>query len=160
MTSPAHPMHGERSLDTGHAASGLIAHGTPGARIGEARVEVGENTHIIAIRPLGNSAVEVEAEAEDRRPELLIELDLGAAVAYWHPGRRSPVALPADWLPSTFTSLVHSAPLGALYDDAGRVCSDGPQIKPLSSWRSRPGSPRNAKASSSRSDPPHPYMAG
>ena len=72
-------------------------------------------------RPITGSAVEVTASANDARPGLSFEVDLADAVGYWHPGPRSGRALPPDWSGSTVTSLVHGAPVGALYDADGEV---------------------------------------
>ena len=70
----------------------------------------------------GHAAVELgTASAPDGRPGLWFEVDLADAVAYWHPGQRSNRALPPDWLPPTVTSLVESAPMGALYSADGHV---------------------------------------
>ena len=57
----------------------------------------------------------------DGRPGALFEIDLGAAAGYWHPGGRGMRALPPDWAAPARTSLVQSAPAGALYDAAGTV---------------------------------------
>ena len=52
---------------------------------------------------------------------LRIEVELRDAVGYWHPTQGSMRSLPADWAGQTVTSLVNSAPVGALYDTDGRV---------------------------------------
>ena len=54
-----------------------------------------------------------------------IELDLADAVGHWHPGLRGARTLPPDWVGPSETSLVQSAPIGALYNAMGRSCSDG-----------------------------------
>jgi alpha-galactosidase len=53
--------------------------------------------------------------------DLRIEVELGDAVGYWHPSQGSMRSLPADWAGEAVTSLVNSAPVGALYDANGQV---------------------------------------
>ncbi|GAA2760548.1 glycoside hydrolase family 36 protein [Actinopolymorpha rutila] len=50
-----------------------------------------------------------------------IEAELGDAVGYWHPGQGSMRTLPADWAGQVVTSLVNSAPMGALYNADAQV---------------------------------------
>lgn len=52
---------------------------------------------------------------------LRIEVELGSAAGYWHPSQGSMRSLPADWAGEEVTSLVRSAPVGALYDATGAV---------------------------------------
>jgi alpha-galactosidase len=59
------------------------------------------------------------ASAVDGSPSVRIEVDLGAAVGYWHPGIRGDRVLPPEWIEPQVTSLVRSAPVGVLYDAAG-----------------------------------------
>ena len=73
------------------------------------------------LRVVNELSAEVVARSTDGRPGVTIEVDLGDAVAYWHPGQRDSRALPPDWAPPTVTSLVHSAPVGALYTASGEV---------------------------------------
>ena len=75
----------------------------------------------LTARSLPGALVELTVSAVDGLPGLRLEVDLGAAVAYWHPGRRTERALTPDWAGQAETSLVQSAPTGALYDAAGRV---------------------------------------
>jgi len=75
----------------------------------------------VTSRSLGEAMVELTISAVDGLPGLRLEVDLGAAVAYWQPGRRTERALAPDWAGRAETSLVQSAPTGALYDGAGRV---------------------------------------
>ena len=75
----------------------------------------------VTARALPGAMVEMTASAGDGLPGLRLEVDLGAAVAYWHPGLRSERVLTPDWAGQAETSLVQSAPVGALYDTAGRV---------------------------------------
>lgn len=70
---------------------------------------------------LGPAAIELTASAAGGRPALQVEVDLADAVGYWHPNRRSMRALPPDWTEPTVTSLVNSAPVGAIYNAAGEV---------------------------------------
>ena len=72
-------------------------------------------------RVLGKNLVELTASASDRRPALRLEVDLADAVGYWEPGGRSQRLLPPDWAGPRITSLVQSAPVGALYNATGRV---------------------------------------
>ena len=72
-------------------------------------------------RSASGAMVELTASAVDGLPGLRLEVDLGAAVAYWHPGLRTERVLTPDWAGQAETSLVQSAPVGALYDAAGRV---------------------------------------
>ena len=51
--------------------------------------------------------------------ELRLEVPLGAAVGYWHPGAGADRTLAADWAGRTATSLVSWAPVGCLHDAAG-----------------------------------------
>ncbi|MFT4167317.1 MAG: alpha-galactosidase [Microlunatus sp.] len=51
--------------------------------------------------------------------DLRIEVELGAAVGYWHPEAGEYRTLPPDWAATTSTSLVCGAPVGCLYDAAG-----------------------------------------
>jgi alpha-galactosidase len=69
----------------------------------------------------GSGLVEVALSADDGRPGLRLEVDLADAVGYWHPMASGSHPLPPDWSGPTVTSLVRSAPLGALHDAAGRV---------------------------------------
>lgn len=50
---------------------------------------------------------------------LRLEVALGLAVGYWHPGAGSERTLPADWSGHTSTSLVSWGPVGCLHDAAG-----------------------------------------
>jgi len=68
-----------------------------------------------------SAVVELTLSAADGMPALHLEVDLGAASAYWHPGHRTERVLTPDWAGEGETSLVQSAPVGALYDAAGRV---------------------------------------
>ncbi len=52
---------------------------------------------------------------------LRIEVELADAVGYWHPAQKSMRSLPADWAGQSVTSLVNSAPVGALYSADGQV---------------------------------------
>ena len=70
---------------------------------------------------LDGDLVQVNASADDRRPSVRLEVDLADAAGYWQPAGRSHRLLPPDWAGSTVTSLVRSAPVGALYDASGRV---------------------------------------
>lgn len=67
------------------------------------------------------AAVELTLSAADGLPALRLEVDLGAATAYWHPGHRTERVLTPDWAGQGETSLVQSAPVGVLYDAGGRV---------------------------------------
>lgn len=67
------------------------------------------------------SSMEVTATGAGGLPGVRIEVDLAEAVGYWQPGGRGERVLPADWSGSTTTSLVRSAPIGAVYDASGRV---------------------------------------
>ena len=51
--------------------------------------------------------------------DLRLEVELGAAVGYWHPEAGEHRTLPPDWAATTSTSLVCGAPVGCLYDAAG-----------------------------------------
>lgn len=51
--------------------------------------------------------------------DLRLEVDLGAAIGYWHPEAGEYRTLPPDWAARTSTSLVCGAPVGCLYDAAG-----------------------------------------
>ncbi|MFD5463852.1 glycoside hydrolase family 36 protein [Kitasatospora sp. NPDC127059] len=55
--------------------------------------------------------------------EVTVRLDvpLGDAAGYWHPNAGWERSLPADWSPWRTVSLVDSAPVGCLYDTAGRA---------------------------------------
>ncbi|WP_051740261.1 glycoside hydrolase family 36 protein [Kitasatospora sp. MBT66] len=55
--------------------------------------------------------------------EVTVRLDvpLGDAAGYWHPNAGWERTLPADWSPWRPVSLVDSAPVGCLYDTAGRT---------------------------------------
>jgi alpha-galactosidase len=75
----------------------------------------------VRIEVSARGAVELTASATDGLPGLRVEVDLADAVAYWHPGLRGKRALPADWEAATVTSLVQSAPVGALYNTGGQV---------------------------------------
>jgi melibiase-like protein len=70
---------------------------------------------------LDENVVRINASANDRRPSLRLEVDLADAAGYWQPGGRSPRLLAPDWAGPTVTSLVRSAPVGALYSSDGRV---------------------------------------
>lgn len=48
--------------------------------------------------------------------ELRVEVELGAAIGYWHPEAGEYRTLPPDWAARTSTSLVCGAPVGCLYD--------------------------------------------
>jgi len=74
-----------------------------------------------AVQVLEPGRVELALSAADGRPGLRLELDLADAVGYWHPTASGSRPLPPDWAGQTVTSLVASAPLGALHDAAGRV---------------------------------------
>ena len=65
--------------------------------------------------------VELTASASDGLPGLHVEVDLADAVGYWYPGLRGRRALPPDWAGPSVTSLVQSAPVGVLYNAAGKV---------------------------------------
>ncbi|WP_114856115.1 glycoside hydrolase family 36 protein [Brachybacterium sp. YJGR34] len=69
----------------------------------------------------GDAALEISAHAIDGLPSLQVEVELGAAVAYWRPGGRDGHLLPPDWAGTHSSGLVDSAPAGALYDDSGTV---------------------------------------
>lgn len=75
----------------------------------------------VSVTATGAHVVEVTATAESGVPGVRVEVDLADAVGYWHPGIRGAAALPADWAGPVVTSLVRSAPAGALYDAAGEV---------------------------------------
>ena len=75
----------------------------------------------VTARSLPSAMVELTASADDGLPGLRLEVDLGAAVTYWHPGLRTERVLTPDWAGQAETSLVQSAPVGVLYDAAGRV---------------------------------------
>lgn len=75
----------------------------------------------LVTRSVASSALEVTASADDAKPALLFEVDLADAVGYWYPGHRSGRTLPPNWSGSTVTSLVHGAPVGALYNADGEV---------------------------------------
>ena len=51
--------------------------------------------------------------------DLRLEVELGAAIGYWHPEAGEYRTLPPDWAATTSTSLVSGAPVGCLYDAAG-----------------------------------------
>lgn len=87
----------------------------PGLRL--ARPDAGTSAAVTT----GPGLVEVALSADDGRPGLRLEIDLGRAVGYWHPGASGSRPLPPDWAGRTVTSLVASTPLGALHDAAGRV---------------------------------------
>ncbi|MEZ0095204.1 glycoside hydrolase family 36 protein [Streptacidiphilus sp. EB129] len=57
----------------------------------------------------------------DRPTRALLRIDaaLGDAVGYWHPQGGWSRTLPADWSGWRKVSLVHSAPVGCLYDSSG-----------------------------------------
>lgn len=58
-----------------------------------------------------------------RRPTVVtirLETRLGDAAGFWHPNAGWERTLPADWSPWRTVSLVDSAPVGCLYDTAGR----------------------------------------
>ncbi|SDE09905.1 alpha-galactosidase [Auraticoccus monumenti] len=76
---------------------------------------------VLRTRQVGADVVELTARAADDRPGLRVEVDLGAAVGYWHPGADSAQLLQPDWAGSSATGLVSSAPVGALYDASGSV---------------------------------------
>lgn len=71
--------------------------------------------------PRGDSLMQVFASSADRRPGVRIEVGLGDAVGYWHPGTRGPQALQPDYAAPTTTGLVESAPLGVLFNAAGKA---------------------------------------
>jgi alpha-galactosidase len=75
----------------------------------------------LGCRLLDQHVVELSAWANDSRPSLRLEVDLADAAGYWQPGGRTHRLLPADWVGPTLTSLVQSAPVGALYNASGRV---------------------------------------
>ena len=75
----------------------------------------------IRVSRLRDGLVELTASSEQGLPGLRLEVDLADGVGYWQPGLRSPCALPPDWVLPTVTSLVQSAPVGALHNAAGRV---------------------------------------
>ena len=98
----------------------LVAAELPSAIPGLMLLEPDAGT-VLTTRPADSRRVEVTASGSARSPGLRLEVDLQTAVAYWHPGLRGGRALPADWAGSSVTSLVQSAPVGALYDAAGVV---------------------------------------
>lgn len=75
----------------------------------------------LAAKVLGTNAVELTASAADGLPGMRVEVELGDAVGYWHPEQRAMRALSPDWAGRTTTSLVRSAPVGALYTATGEV---------------------------------------
>ena len=83
-------------------------------------VGAGPETQLVG-RRAGANRVEISMSCPDGQPGARFEIDLGAAVGYWHPGGRGMRALPPDWAAPARTSLVQSAPAGALYDGAGTV---------------------------------------
>lgn len=70
---------------------------------------------------LDQNLVEITASANDQRPSLRLEVDLADAAGYWQPGGRTHRLLPPDWVGPAVTSLVQSAPVGALYNANGGV---------------------------------------
>jgi alpha-galactosidase len=65
--------------------------------------------------------VELAASSATGLPGVRIEVDLADAVGHWHAGLRDARTLPPDWVGPNVTSLVQSAPIGALYNAAGEV---------------------------------------
>jgi alpha-galactosidase len=84
------------------------------------RIRVDPGT-TLATSTLGPAVIELTASAAGGRPALQVQVDLADAVGYWHPDRRSMRALPPDWTEPTVTSLINSAPIGAVYNAAGEV---------------------------------------
>ncbi|MEU9119102.1 glycoside hydrolase family 36 protein [Streptomyces sp. NPDC048506] len=74
---------------------------------------------LLADEPLGTCAA-VTAE-HDAVVTVRLDVPLGDAVGYWHPNAGSDRTLPADWSVWRNVSLVESAPVGCLYDTAGRA---------------------------------------
>ena len=102
-------------------------------------------------RSVASSALEVTASADDAKPALLFEVDLADAVGYWYPGHRSGRTLPPNWSGSTVTSLVHGAPVGALYDADGEVLLGWAAARGSLNCRSGSECRRNARRLRSRS---------
>jgi alpha-galactosidase len=75
----------------------------------------------LTTRVVDATAVELTTRAANGSPGLRFEVDLADAVGYWQPGLRGARTLPPDWAAPTVTSLVLSAPAGALYNAAGEV---------------------------------------
>jgi alpha-galactosidase len=68
------------------------------------------------------STVEVRLSAPPGAPlGVHFEVELAAAVGYWHPTAGIQRTLVADWGGRAATSLVQSAPIGVLHDAAGRA---------------------------------------
>ena len=79
----------------------------------------------VTARALPDAMVEMTASAGDGLPGLRLEVDLGAAVAYWHPGLRSERILTPDWAGQAETSLVQSAPVGTLLRPVRNISPNG-----------------------------------
>lgn len=84
-----------------------ITHVGGGTTVAGARTHHALTTHEITVAP--RAAL-----------DLRLEVPLGMAVGYWHPGAGATRTLPADWAGRTSTSLVSWAPLGTLHDASGR----------------------------------------
>lgn len=57
----------------------------------------------------------------DTQVTVRLDVPLGDAAGFWHPNAGWERTLPADWSPWRPVSLVDSAPVGCLYDTAGRT---------------------------------------
>lgn len=92
-----------------HAQGATASLLTEGARL---RVEHGADAAVLHLRSEGAAAMTV----------LRLDVPLGDAVGYWHPGAGWDRHLVADWAsPWRTVGLVDSAPLGCLFDSAGHA---------------------------------------
>ncbi|MFF7159117.1 alpha-galactosidase [Streptomyces sp. NPDC008139] len=119
FASPAQLWAARDALRMRGAAVSLL---TDGARLsveptgGQVAGEDGD-----AGRPVDADVLELRADAATTAV-LRLDVPLGDAAGYWHPGAGWDRHLVADWAnPWRTVGLVDSAPLGCLYDTAGRA---------------------------------------
>lgn len=106
--SDADPATARQARELGTQLNGLVT----------LRPDEGTDLTVVPVR---DGLVEVRASSQPGLPGVRLEVDLADAVGYWQPGHRSAHALPPDWRPPTVTSLVQSAPVGALHNSDGTV---------------------------------------
>jgi len=108
-------------------------------------IAAGRGTRV-ALSELADGTAVLTASEDLGRPVVRIEVDLADAVGHWVPGGRGARTLPPDWAPTAPTSLVQSAPFGALYNAAGRVLLGWAAAEPVVELSVRSGVSEEGKS--------------
>lgn len=89
---------------------------------GNAAVAALSDGAVLDVRKDGDAAIVRVMASTSETTLVRLDVPLGSAVGYWHPGGEGEQPLPADWQRGWRpVGLVRSAPVGVLYDGAGRV---------------------------------------